>query len=120
MDKFIWIGITLALTVFAQLIVKARAVVHAPVTSGDKFGYLWAMYTDPGVLSGFFAGVLASVSWALALEKAGLAVAYPFMALSFVLTPVAASVLLHETLSVVQLAGLGLIVAGVTLSAWAA
>lgn len=118
MDKALFIGLTVALTVYGQLIVKARALVFAPATAGgSKLDYLIAMYTDIGVLSGFVAGVIAAICWVLALEKAGLNFAYPFMALSFVFTPAAAHYFLGEALNPFQLIGLGLVVAGVTLNA---
>lgn len=121
MDKYIYIGLTLGLTLYTQLIVKSRALVYASAaTGGRKLEYLSAMFTDVGVLSGLFAGVLASVCWALALEKTPLTVAYPFVALNFVLTPAAAYVLLGDPINLLQLLGLALIVAGVTLTAFAA
>ena len=117
MEKYGYIGLTLVLTVYAQLIVKARALVHAPGAIGvRKLNYLWAMYTDIGVLSGFLAGVLASICWTLALEKASLGLAYPLMALSFLIVPLSASFLFSEPISGRQIAGLCMIVAGVALS----
>jgi drug/metabolite transporter (DMT)-like permease len=117
MEKYLYIACTLALTLYAQLIMKARALVHAPgAASLPKFDYLWAMYTDVGVLSGLFAGVLASVCWALAVEKVDLSIAYPFMALSFVAVPLSASILFSEPVSLRQIVGLCVIVVGVALS----
>lgn len=118
MDKYLFIALTLVLTVYAQLIVKARSFLHAvPHPGAGRLDYLIAMYTDPAVLSGFAAGVIASVTWALALEKAGLGFAYPFMALSFVLVPLGARALFGEAVSPLQLVGLALIVAGVAVNA---
>jgi drug/metabolite transporter (DMT)-like permease len=117
MEKFVYIGCTLSLTVYGQLIVKARSLIHSDVVSNDgKFAYLMTMFTDVGVLSGLAAAVIASVFWTLAIERVGVSFAYPFMALSFVLVPIAASLLFNETLTLLQLAGLSLIVAGVTVN----
>jgi drug/metabolite transporter (DMT)-like permease len=117
MEKYLYIGLTLALTFYGQLIIKARALVHSPAAvTARKLDYLWAMYTDIGVLSGLFAGVLASVCWSLAVEKASLGLAYPFMALSFVVVPLSASFLFAEPISARQFVGLFMIVAGVALS----
>jgi len=118
MDRFIFIAATLALTLYAQLIVKSRALVHAPDLPGGRFGYLVAMYTDWRVLSGFACGVVASVTWALALERTPISYAYPFMALSFVLVPVAAVLLFGESLSTVQMVGIAFVVVGVSLTAF--
>lgn len=111
----------LVLTVYGQLMIKARALAHAtPVESGSgKLSYLITMVSDIGVLSGFAAGLLATVCWMLALERVDLSYAYPFMALSFVLVPVGSMVFLGEGVPTFQFVGLGLIVMGVTVSALA-
>lgn len=118
MDKLFYIGCTLALTVYGQLILKARALTYASNgNGGSKLDYLFAMYTDIGVLSALGAAVLASICWALALQKAGLGFAYPFMALSFVIVPLATRALFNETITYTQLFGLLLIVLGVAINA---
>jgi len=120
MEKLFYIACTLALTVYGQLIMKARAIAHASdKIGGSKLDYLFAMYTDIGVLSGLGAAVLASICWALALEKAGLGFAYPFMALSFVIVPLTARALFGETMSPMQIVGIVTIVAGVAINALA-
>jgi drug/metabolite transporter (DMT)-like permease len=117
MDKYVFIGSTLALTIFAQITMKWRALALAPAESGRKVDYLIAMYTDPWVLSCFACAVAASVSWALAIERTPLTLAYPFMALTFALVPLASFVLLRESLSAMQILGAALIVVGIALSA---
>jgi multidrug transporter EmrE-like cation transporter len=109
----------LALTVYGQLMMKARALAHAaPAGEGTgRLQYLIAMFSDIGVLSSFGAAVLAAVFWMLAIERLEVGYAYPFMALSFVLVPIGSMVLFGERVPPTQLLGLGLIVAGVTVSA---
>lgn len=106
----------LALTVYGQLMMKARALAHAMPVGAGKLQYLVSMFTDIGVISCLAAAVLAAVLWMLALERLEVGFAYPFMALSFVLVPVGSAVLLGEALPPLQLLGLALIVAGVTVS----
>lgn len=77
------------------------------------------MFTDLLVLSGLGAAVVAGAFWMLAIERTDLGYAYPFMALSFVLVPVASVVLFGERLPPLQLIGLLLIVIGVGTSALA-
>jgi drug/metabolite transporter (DMT)-like permease len=113
MEKYLYIGSTLALTVYAQLVLKERALAHASKEAGRKIEYLLSMYSDVGVLSGLGAGVVAAVCWTLALEKTSLSLAYPFMALSFVVVPVGAALLFDERLTLTQLLGLILIVVGI-------
>jgi len=76
----------LALTVYDQLMIKGRALKHAAEAfSGPGIlHYLFAMFTDMWVLSGFGAAVLAGACWMLAIERLAVGYAYPFMALSFV------------------------------------
>jgi multidrug transporter EmrE-like cation transporter len=111
----------LALTVYGQLIIKARALTHAAETAvlPSKLHYLLAMLTDYSVLSGFAAAFLAGICWMLAIERLDLVFAYPFMALSFVLVPLGSTIFFGEMVPPIQWLGLGLIVAGVTVSALA-
>jgi len=109
----------LALTVYGQLSIKARAIAHASeaVGSADRLHYLYAMFTDLWVLSGLGAALLAGVCWMLAIERLEVGYAYPFMALSFVFVPLGSMALFGEPLPAIQLLGLALIIAGVTVSA---
>jgi drug/metabolite transporter (DMT)-like permease len=117
MDKYVFIGATLALTIYAQITMKWRALVLAPSVPARKIDYLIMMYTDPWVLSVFVCALAASVSWSLAIERTPLTLAYPFMALTFALVPLASFLLLRESLSPMQVLGAGLIVVGIALSA---
>jgi multidrug transporter EmrE-like cation transporter len=111
----------LALTVYGQLMIKARALKHAAeaISSPGMLHYLFAMFTDMWVLSGFGAAVLAGACWMLAIERLEVGYAYPFMALSFVFVPLGSMVLFGEPLPAIQLLGVALIIAGVTVSALA-
>jgi drug/metabolite transporter (DMT)-like permease len=111
----------LALTVYGQLMIKARALAHAVPIGGveGKLQYLVSMFGDIAVLSSLGAAGVASACWMLAIERLDVAYAYPFMALSFVLVPIGSMVLFGERIPPIQLLGIGLIVAGVTLSALA-
>jgi multidrug transporter EmrE-like cation transporter len=110
-----------AFTVYAQLIIKARALAHAAViaSGSDRFSYIRAMLTDIGVLSGLAAAALAAVVWMLAIERLEVGFAYPFMALTFVLVPLGAKLIFSEPLPPLQVAGMIIIVIGVTISALA-
>ena len=111
----------LTLTVYGQLAIKARALAHASVSAAavDRLHYLFAMFADPWVISGLAAALLAGACWMLAIERLDVGFAYPFMALSFVLVPLGSMLLFGEPLPKLQWLALGLILAGVTLSALA-
>jgi multidrug transporter EmrE-like cation transporter len=119
MSSYLMVFAVLVFTVYGQLMIKARAIAHAtPLGDGtNKLQYLVSMFGDIGVLSGLAAAVLASACWMLAIERLEVGYAYPFMALSFVLVPIGSVVLFGERMPPIQLLGLGLIVAGVTVSA---
>jgi multidrug transporter EmrE-like cation transporter len=120
MARNLSILVVLLLTVYAQFIVKSRALAIAP-TDGDpdRIGYLIKMLTDPGVISALVAVFVAGLFWLLTLRRTDLGYAYPFMALGFVLVPVGSTVLFGERLPPLQIVGLALIVLGVGISAWA-
>ena len=109
----------LVLSVYSQLVMKSRALVHSTGanSSADHLQYLLGMATDLRVLSAAGATFLAGICWLLALQRLELGYAFPFMALSFVLIPVAANIFLGEPLPMVQILGLGLVIAGISISA---
>ena len=112
---------SIAFSVFAQLTMKSRAIVHAS-TSNSAVGYLQyliGMATDWRVLCAAGATFVAGVGWLCALQRLDLGYAFPFMAFSFILTPVAATLFFGEPLALVQIVGLILVFAGLTLSALA-
>lgn len=117
MEKYAYIGATLLLTAYGQLVVKARSLAIAARGPGHRAEYLVAMFTDIGVISGLAAAVVASACWTLAIQRTSLGVAYPFMALTFFIVPIGSVLLFGERLSMLQIMGLALIVAGVTISA---
>jgi drug/metabolite transporter (DMT)-like permease len=120
MDRYFFIAGTLGLTVYTQLMVKSRALAKASlVAERGKLYYLVLMFTDPLVLSALVGAVLASALWILALQRTEVSLAYPFMALSFVLVPSAAAFLFKEPISPIQALGLVLVVAGVAVNSFA-
>jgi drug/metabolite transporter (DMT)-like permease len=79
-------------------------------------------YLDTGVLSFVLVALViyggATILWIALLQHAPLSRLYPYMALSFVLVPLAGWLLFHEQIPLGQIAGLALIVAGlVTIAA---
>jgi drug/metabolite transporter (DMT)-like permease len=119
MLSYLMIAVVLILTVYGQLILKSRALAHASALAGssDYPRYLFAMFTDIAVLSALAAAIIAAGCWMLAIGRLEVGYAYPFMALTFVLVPLGSALLLNEPIPLLQLFGLSLIVAGVTISA---
>lgn len=117
MEKYLYIAATLILTAYGQLVVKARSLAIAAKGMSSRMDYLFAMFTDLSVISGLVAAVAASACWTLAIQRTSLSVAYPFMALTFVMVPIGSVLLFGERLSMLQVVGLVTIVIGVTVSA---
>jgi multidrug transporter EmrE-like cation transporter len=110
----------LGFTVYGQLVIKARVLVHNPQAGArGKVHYLALMFTDLWVLSALAAAVAAAIFWMLAIQRLEIGYAYPFIALSFVLVPVGSMLLFGESLPKLQWLALVLIITGVTLSAFA-
>lgn len=77
---------------------------------------LSAFLGNSWLLAGLFASAAGLVFWLLALRCLPLAVAYPWTALIYVITPVASSLLFNDFLSVKYVLGMTCIVAGVILT----
>lgn len=117
MSVHLFILAVLLLTTYGQLVLKARSLTYMrTISAADSVSYLLAMFTDVWALSGWASAVLAGCFWMLAIQNSDLGYAYPFMALSFVLVPIGAAIFFGEPLPLSQLAGLALIVGGVTVS----
>jgi len=115
--SFCYVLAALVLTVYGHVMIKGRILVHAPVV--PQFGnaaFLFAMFFDPWVISGFVAAVAASAVWMLALRNADLSFLYPFMALTFVFVPLLAHMLFGERINPMQILGFVMIVGGISLA----
>lgn len=76
----------------------------------------WSTLLIFGTALGIYAG--ATVLWVLALRDLSLAYAYMFMALSFVIVPVAAVILFGEKITPSYLLGSALIIGGLMTILW--
>ncbi|MGN2254225.1 EamA family transporter [Frateuria sp. GZRe12] len=110
--SYLFVALTIAFTVYGQLVLKWQTSLAPPSTQGHLVAYVVAMLLRPWVLSGLAAAFLASACWIAAVSRLPLSKAYPFMALNFVLVAVLAVPFFGEPLSIPKLTGLGLVVAG--------
>ena len=110
---FVFIGLTILLTVYGQLVLKWQVSIHAP-TGGSALGmgFYARMLLNPWVISAFASAFGASLSWMAAISRLPLSRAYPFMALNFVLVGLLAAPLFGEALTWQKIAGVMLIVGG--------
>jgi multidrug transporter EmrE-like cation transporter len=113
-SDFIYILITILLTVYGQLVFKWRMEMKGAIPSGSmsKLQYIFWAYLDPWIISGFSAAFLGSVFWAITLTKFELSFAYPFTSLSFVLVLFLSAYLFKEPLTMYKLFGVLMIFGG--------
>jgi len=115
--SFFYVFAALGLTVYGQVMLKARILANAAaMAAGDRGAFLFTMFFDPWVISGFAAAVAAAGFWMLALRNADLTFLYPFMALTFVFVPLLAHLLFGEKLNALQIMGFFLIIGGISLA----
>lgn len=117
-SDYIPIALTIAFTVYGQLILKFRmdTVGQLPLEFTAKTRALFLLVFDPWIFSGLIAAFLASLAWMAALSKLDLSHAYPFMSLNFVLVLLLSVVLLNEPLTTPRVIGIILIVLGTVIA----
>lgn len=118
MSGYLYIAFTILFTVYGQLILKWQ-VSHAgalPAGSGEKLAFLFGLFLNPWIVSGFLSAFLASLCWMAAMTKFNLSHAYPFMGLSFVLVLIGSGIFFGESVTLLKIAGTALIVVGITVA----
>ena len=112
--NYIYVFLTIGFTVYAQLILKWRINQLDPIPTDflKQIIYFLGLFLDPSILSCFFAGFLASLTWMATLSKFELSYAYPFMSLSFVLVLLFSGIFFKESISMDRIIGVALIFAG--------
>lgn len=111
---FVYILMTVLLTVFGQLVFKWRMDMKGALPEGtwNKAQYIFFAYLDPWIISGFMAAFLASMFWSITLTKFELSFAYPFTSLSFILVLFLSTLLFKEPFTMNKLLGVLLIIGG--------
>jgi drug/metabolite transporter (DMT)-like permease len=112
---YVFIALTIILTVYGQLIIRYEigSVVSIP-TGIPLIGFVIKfMLFRPLVISGLLSAVLASSTWIAALCKFELSYAYPFISLTFVAVVALSFLFFGEAINAYKLIGLALICLGV-------
>jgi multidrug transporter EmrE-like cation transporter len=71
------------------------------------------VFSNLKVIGGFAAYGISSLFWIVVLSRINLSLAYPMLALNFVLVPLTAWLLLGEQVPALRWLGIGIVVAGV-------
>lgn len=103
----------------AQLFLKAgtNAVGHFAFQWDNLVPIGLKLATNPGILAGTGCYALSLAFWIMALSRVPVSVAYPMVALGYLINAVGAWLWLGESLGLQKLLGIGFIVLGVWLVA---
>jgi multidrug transporter EmrE-like cation transporter len=107
-------------TACAQLFLKAgmsSARVQCAISQGISPRAIAQVAIDPLVVAGLFLYFGAALAWLFVLSKVQVSLAYPFVALGFVLTTLAGRFIFNEPLSSTRIFAVILICLGVSLLA---
>ena len=73
--------------------------------------------SNPLVLAGLICYVVAALAWLIVLSRLDLGFAYPMLALTYAIIPMAAHVFLGEEIPILRWVGIGIVIVGVLLIA---
>ena len=83
-----------------------------------RWSVIWRTFTNWMVILGFVLIFGAAVLWLVVISRVNLSLAYPILALGYVITVVASWLVLSEPLTWQKVAGSVVICAGVALVSW--
>ncbi|MCY7316786.1 MAG: EamA family transporter [Rubrivivax sp.] len=110
----VYILLTLAFTVYGQLVLKWQMGSAGPLPAGGaaKLGFLLQQFMNPWIFSGFVSAFVASLAWMAAMTRFELNYAYPFMSLAFVMVMVLGVLFLGEGVNLRKVIGTLMVMAG--------
>ena len=82
----------------------------------SEYGIIKSFFLNPLLILALIIYAIASISWLLVLRTTPLKIAYPFIALSFVIVPLLSYYFLNESLSWKTILGALLIIIGIAVS----
>ncbi len=115
---FALIGLTVALTVAGQLLVKVgmASVGTLPARGADLPRFFLAALTNPSVAGGLVLAVAAALTWIAAVSRTQLSVAYPFMSLAIVLVLALSGAVLGEKVPLTRWVGVAIVCLGIVVA----
>ncbi len=113
------IFLTIAFTVIGQLLVK-KGMLQVGASPGH-FGllprFLWRAFTNTYVIIGLICAFLAALAWTVAISRAALSVAYPFISLGLVLVLAMSGVVFGEKVPINRWVGVIIVCIGIAVAA---
>lgn len=123
MTVFLSFAIGILMGAFGGILMKlgAKNIGSVEINSiGSAFNFVLHLFTSPVLLGGMVLYFLSAVIWAYLLTKLDISFVQPILALTYVVTPILALVLLHENVPMARWAGIVIIIIGVAIVARAA
>ncbi len=112
--SYLFIALTIILTVYGQLVLKWQVGLHGHLlTTPLQPSNIAHLLLKPWVITAFVAAFGASICWMAAINKLPLSRAYPYMSINFLLVAILASWLFREQLDTYKVTGTLIIMAGV-------
>jgi drug/metabolite transporter (DMT)-like permease len=109
------LAVSIALGASGQLLFKVGSLRMPPFAELGAFGLLGRMLTTPTIVIGFACFFLSSLLWIYAIRQLPLSVAYPFVALSYIVIFIGSAILFDESITWRHWTGAALIVCGIVL-----
>jgi drug/metabolite transporter (DMT)-like permease len=106
---------SVAMSALAQIVLKAgmsSPAVLASLAGADRWQAAWAIGSNGKVLLGMFVYFASAIVWLFVLSRVEVSLAYPFVALGFVLTMVLGWLVHGDALGTQRVAGTLLIAVG--------
>jgi multidrug transporter EmrE-like cation transporter len=99
----------------AQLLLKAgtNAVGHFEFSAANVLPVGMKFAFEPHILGGLACYVVSVVVWIMALSRVEVSIAYPMLSVGYVVNAAAAWYLFGEQVTMMRLAGIGIIILGV-------
>lgn len=109
----IFAGVMLNAT--AQILMKAgtNAIGHFEFSAENILPIGWKLATEWHIVVALVCYAVSVVVWVLALSRVQVSIAFPLLSMGYIVTAVAAWLLLGEALSLTKLLGIGVIIFGV-------
>lgn len=110
----LYVAVTLALTVYGQLVLKWQisSAGQVPDEGIEKLLFLLRQLLNPWIISGFASAFLAALAWMAAMTRFDLNYAYPFMSLAFIIVMLFSVLFLGEAVTLPRAVGTLLVVSG--------
>lgn len=114
---FLLAALCALLTTVGQIVLKAGVSTPAlgsVLGSGSTLLFLVRALTSPVVIGGLVLYGASAALWLVVLARADLSYALPLVSLGFVFSAIYAHYVLHEPVGLLRIAGIALIILGVT------